>query len=404
LIKVVDQLSRKLAMKTFLDFVLTRLWANSPLPNLPLLFLISLGALFAPTELSATGSFRFEETGSLSTARKFHTATLLPDGKVLVAGGNALGVQGLVSTELYDPAAGVWTASGDMLIGRGIHTATLLSSGKMLVAGGLRDSDHSIKRTELYDPARGTWTETGSMMTSRYEHTATLLADGRVLVAGGYIEDNGFSVTASAELYDPATGVWTATADLPLKAGGHTATLLPDGSVLVAGGSNLDLGVLTSAELYNPATGLWTSTGSLTTARAGHSATLLENGMVLVAGGSTGFSGPDEYIMTAELYDPATGIWTETGDLNHGRFAHTVTLLPNGKVLVTAGAGRGNFLQPIASIEIYDPASGIWSTFGRLVTARQFHTATLLPSGDVLVAGGEDTLHVALASAERGTR
>jgi len=196
------------------------------------------------------------------------------------------------------------------------------------------------------------WTATGNMIEPRTGHTATLLADGRVLVAGG-----GGSVTlATAELYDPGTGSWTATGSM---SGGrilHTATLLPDGKVLVAGGADsigeTSVNALASAELYDPSTGSWTATGNMTQPRARHTATLLPDGKVLVVGGSGSGSGTDSLI-SAELYDPSTGSWTATGNLNEARTYHTATLLPDGKVLVAGGHGSSGPLM--ASAELYDP-------------------------------------------------
>jgi N-acetylneuraminic acid mutarotase len=157
---------------------------------------------------------------------------------------------------------------------------------------------------------------------------------------------------------------------------GHTATLLTNGKLLVAGGLDEIGNALASAELYNPATGGWTPTGSLAAARFQHTATLLANGKVLVAGGdATGIS--------AELYDPATGTWTPTGSLANPRAYDTATLLANGKVLVSGG---GN-----SSVELYDPATGAWSLNGSLTTARFGDTATLLPSGKLLVVGGNNS-------------
>jgi hypothetical protein len=183
--------------------------------------------------------------------------------------------------------------------------------------------------------------------------------------------------------------------------------LLPNGLVLVAGGANTSFNplftFLASAELYDSASGVWTNTGSLITGRQAHTATLLDDGMVLVVGGLDGQSSNGGYAITAELYNPSTGIWNETGDLVHGRAVHTAIVLSNGKVLVAGGAGFG-FFRPLASVEIYDPASGIWSDFGRLITAREGHTATLLAGGDMLVTGGDDGRHITFASAERGTR
>jgi len=166
---------------------------------------------------------------------------------------------------------------------------------------------------------------------------------------------------------------------------GHTATMLENGKVLVAGGFNRrsDPSALASAELYDPATGTWTNTGQLATGRYGHTATLLPNGMVLVAGGldSTGLPSA-----SVELYDVATGAWTATGSLINVRELHTATLLPNGKVLVVGGRGTSGVL---ATAELYDPPTGAWAAAGsHLNNAHQSHTATLLADGSVLVAAG----------------
>ena len=152
-----------------------------------------LGSALVPTLPSADAPFTFGNTGSLNTARYFHTATLLPNGKVLVAGGAGSSGNYLASAELYNPASGSWTPTGSLANARYAHTATLLPNGKVLVAGGAGTS------TELYDPASGTWAVTGNLATGRLYHTATLLPNGKVLVAGG---DNIGSL-ASAELYDP---------------------------------------------------------------------------------------------------------------------------------------------------------------------------------------------------------
>jgi hypothetical protein len=217
----------------------------------------------------------------------------------------------------------------------------------VLVAGGAGSG--FLSSAELYDPANGTWTTTGSMNTARYFHTETLLANGKVLVAGGY----GTNYLSSAELYDTASGTWTSTGSLNTARQSTTATLLPGGKVLVAGGYAYT-GDLSSAELYDPAVGTWTSTGSLNTNRSQITATLLPGGTVLVAGGVSSGVG-STYLSSAELYDPASGTWTTTGSLSDVRYHHAAMLLPNGKVLVAGGFDSTSYLS---SAELFDPGLG----------------------------------------------
>jgi N-acetylneuraminic acid mutarotase len=227
------------------------------------------------------------------------------------------------------------------------------------------------------------------MAVARDSHTATLLSSGKVLAAGGeFFNGSANQYLASAELYDPATGTWSTAGSMAATRGfGHTATLLQNGKVLVAGGGlNNGSGTqyLASAELYDPATGSWSTTGSMAAARSNHTATLLPNGKVLVAAGVNS-ANPVIILSSAELYDPATGTWSTTGSMATARKLHTATLLSNGKDLVAGGTTSGSDLT---SAELYDPATGTWSTTGSMATARKSHTATLLSNGRILVAGG----------------
>jgi len=351
--------------------------------NYAFLLLAAWAAIFSLPAQAAS----WAATGSMAAARDSHTATLLLNGKVLVAGGlnSSTGNTTLASTALYDPATGTWTA-GTMLTARRLHTATLLLNGKVLVAGGINDSGPRASAA-LYDPASGTWATTGAMATPRVGPTATLLPNGKVLVAGG--SDSLDRLIASAEVYDPATGTWTTTGGMTTGRGSHTATLLANGKVLVAGGFTPIFSLtFASAEVYDPASGTWTAIDNMTRARAGHTATRLPNGKLLVAGG---------YQASAEIYDPASGTWTATGAMAEARDSHTATLLPNGKVLV---AGGRNYPNSLASAAVYNPASGTWTATAAMAGPRSSHTATLLTNGKVLVAGGGNNTDHYLASAE----
>ena len=271
----------------------------------------------------------FERTGSMSTVRFQHTATLLPDGRVLVTGGSQYYFptaenypagqrpqnvhislppdrRALASAEVYQPTTGTWTATDAMRTARCGHTATLLSNGLILVAGGWsfprpdgNPGVEAVASAELYDPTTGRWTPTGEMRAGRGEHTATRLLSGKVLVTGGH-STSGSAPLASAEIYDPATRQWKLTGTTGIARGGATATLLPDGRVLLAGGGAANGSLLSSAELFEPKTGTWTPTGSMKFPRAGSISELLKDGRVIVAGGRPG-SMPPYRITTAEL-------------------------------------------------------------------------------------------------------
>ncbi len=317
------------------------------------------------------------------------TATLLADGTVLVAGGD--GSTGpLASAEVYEPSTGSWTATGSMIEARSQYTATLLLDGTVLVAGG-GGSSGTLTSAELFDPGSGSWTATGSMTEARSFHTATLLPDGTVLVAGGGgpvipgSHTSSFDLLASAELFDPRTGSWTATASMNEARYFHTATLLRNGTVLVIGGTT------GSAELYDPSTRTWTVTGSMTEARDIAIPTLLPDGTVLVAGGYSS-SRPLGLGMlaSAELYDPSSGTWTATGSMTEARDIHTATLLPDGMVLVVGGNLGSSVIDVPTTAELYDPSTRTWTVTGSMTEARDIAMATLLPDGTVLVAGGSE--------------
>jgi WD40 repeat protein len=323
----------------------------------------------------------FQATGAMGGERASHIATLLADGKVLVAGGTDSLGNDLATAELFDPSTGTFTATGNMISSRISFAATLLAhgpaatNGKVLVTGGTADNT-----AELFDPSTGTFAATGTPISPRLEGTATLLPSGKVLLAGGH--------SSTAELFDPATGAFAATGHMISAREECTATLLNDGTVLIVGGDggpNLDS--IITAELFDPATGTFTATGSLTEARSGHSATLLNNGKVLVTGG---INSNGDVSTTAEIFDPASGTFSAVGPMSSGHAFHTATLLDDGTVLVVGGfvfpdpPGDGSVIA-----ETFDPATLSFAPTGSLGTARYLHTATKLNNGEVLVTGGE---------------
>ena len=298
----------------------------------------------------------FVPTGSMASARFGHSATLLNNGMVLVAGGWNDSLFVLASAELYDPAKGAFTPTGSMASARFGHSATLLNNGKVLIAGGLPVPGGSgLSSAELYDPATGTFTPTGSMASARSDQTATLLNNGKVLISGGGTGNVCLDL-ASAELYDSVTGTFTPTGNMTSGRVADSATLLNNGQVLVAGGLNCQSSTgdysLASSELYDPATGTFTPTGSMTSTREGQTATLLNNGKVLVAGGQIVPSVGDYILASAELYDPSTGTFTTTASMSIGRARMSpAPLLNNGEVFVSGGQSNSGVL---ASAELYE--------------------------------------------------
>ena len=436
------------------------------MPRYVVLALFALGFIFFSQSSMAVISAAWSPTNLLANRVEFHTATLLPDGTVLVCGGidpiNYNTARPNLATnwvQIFDPNTSKWTNTTPMLAKRYSHTATLLLNGKVLVAGGIGDSAVPILSAELYDPATHIWSSAGNMNAIHVNNTATLLQDGRLLIAGGPT-NNG-----AAELYDPIAGTWTLTGSMSTNRSHHTATLLTNGTVLVTGGDDnhqFTANLLSSCEIYDPATGLWTPTSPINPPRSTHTATLLLNGKVLVAGGTQTGGGLDQF------YDPVTGNWTTNGNFGSGRTAtllpdgnvivmgsshiylvdvsgnwtepelsgsfpfrdkNTATLLANGNILLAggdpgspssqiynpaiadssgkwipsgpaplrAGGYSVNLLPdglvlvaggPSASADIYDPGSGSWVGINPLVTSRSFHTGTLLPNGKVLITGG----------------
>lgn len=332
--------------------------------------------LFHPGTSSPGEVSSWTSTGELNIGRYAHTATLLPNGKVLVAGGVGSDTcfTPTNSAELYDPDSGTWTPTGSLNTARSGHTATLLQNGLVLIAGGY-DGGY-LNSAELYDPATGTWHPTASFKTIRAQTStpsAPLLLNGKVLVVGTSDAD-GFGT----ELYDPETGTWSRTSAPSVV--GHMV-LLPNGKVLsVSDGSPWDYGPAASA-LYDPDTEKWSPQGNLNGIAFPITVTPLLNDRVLVAGLSSYDPWGFGFSSLAEIYEPTTNTWSRTGDLDTGGLdPYKATLLADGQVLVSG----------INGAELYDATTGTWSLTSQLIVPRHEHTATLLRNGQTLIAGGID--------------
>ena len=324
------------------------------------------GILLAALSANAQSPGTFTAVGNMITPRSLHTATLLPNGQVLLTGGligidivnfRVNNVTATATAELFDPLAGTFTPTGNMATARDGHTATLLPNGKVLIAGGAASR---VLSAEIYDPSTGAFTSTGNLSMNRRGHTAVLLPNGTVLIAGG-------NADGDIEIYDPSTGTFL----MGGRADSYTATLLANGKVLITG--------ILEGQLYDAATGALASTGLMTDWQTLPEAALLMNGKVLVAGDAeTDVGGPYKI---AELYDPATATFTRTGPTTTPRTYHTTTLLPDGTVLLTGGLAA-------SSAELYDPIAGAFAWAGDMSAIRFAHTATLLNDGRVFIAGG----------------
>jgi len=279
--------------------------------------------------------------------------------------------------------------STPMLQPRSGHTATLLPDGRVLIAGGMRRNQDFYRSAELYDPATHSFRPTGDMTIVRVGHTATLLRSGKVLIAGGWI---GHGCTDSAELYDPASGKFAAISSMKARRGDGVATMLPSGDVLITGGADhISPGGTTSAELFHASTLTFEAVGPMREARVSHTATLLNDGRVLIVGGRG-----DKVTASAELFDPQTKQFTLSGNLATARYKHTAGLLPDGRVLIAGGSDERDWQGTLSSAEIYDPHTGKFAPASSLHDSRFKlpDAAVQLDSGQLLIAGGSKEVEI----------
>lgn len=365
----------------------------------------SFGTTHATINIAVLDPHRgaFSSVNNLKVARSGHSTTLLPNGDLLLVGGVGDGGNPwpLNSAELYDSASGNFTLTGSLATARTSHTATLLPNGKVLIAGGVTgiSSPTILSSAELYDPASGTFSPAGSLNVARAAHTATLMTDGKVLIVGGvYNASTGAVPIASTEVYDPNTNSFSLVGSLVTPRYFHTATLLTDGEVFVVGGEGPDGNSLASTETYNPNNRSFSTTGSMNSARSGHSSTLLPNGKVLIAGGLGDF---DHHfaLSSTEIYDPASMLFSEGANLSEAKYSHTALLLQTGFVIIIGGVNNTSAIAS-STTELYIPELDVFTYTGHLITGRYSGSSTLLPDGRVLVTGGIDGGDATLSTVE----
>mgnify|MGYP001358622241 CR=1 FL=1 len=352
--------------------------------------------------LAACGGDDDQNTGPLQLPRYEHTATLLQDGNVLLAGGLDINGVGIGNGELYNPSTDSWSLTGMMSAARGNYDTTLLPDGRVLAVAGKSSELGNIGSTEAYNPATNQWNWLAADGLTRNAHQVTLLPNGLVMISGGLLihKRGTFSAyktiatdkieTTSVQHFDMVTGKTTEATPLTHARKEHRSLLLADGRVLIIGGlvnetvdgPNIDS--LNSTEIYDHASDSWSLGAVMTQGRGLHTATTLPDGKILVTGGLNTARQP---LNSAELYDQTTDSWAPVGSMSQARDGHTATLLSDARVLVVGGNGTSAGLS-LTSAEIYDPSSNSWSSARNMLDGRSHHTTVQLNDGRVLVAGG----------------
>lgn len=396
------QLLTATGLSTFIDQLSNRL-------------VVQTGASNTATTLSA----RLGDGQATPSGRALSVAVPIAGSEgefILVGGGtgNILGATGLRSTEIFSSRTLSIRPGPNMIAPRALNTCTPLKDGRILVAGGVDNMGDPVDTAEIYDPKTNSFANTGKMTVARAGHAAALLNDGRVLVVAGSKELSDVAkvingLLKSAEIYDPATGTWSATSSISESVLAPALTTLANGQVLVSGGARITRGLFNlpvsvdtvkNCELFDPSTGNWTSTGNMVNHRGVHSLNtiLLSDGRVLVTGGievgiglippPTTFSGA-KATAACEVYNPGTGTWASLPMMPVTRSGHTVEQLGSGDVLIAGGAS-GSLDQAVStnSVQVFRPSSNSFTTSFQLGAARATHCSALLPDGTVVLFGG----------------
>jgi hypothetical protein len=339
----------------------------------------ALYILVAPNRGSPRGTGHLIQIGTMHEMRASHTATVLQDGLVLIAGGFKKGPDGQSqiysrTAELFDPKTRSFSKTRDMSIGRAGHTATLLSDGRVLIAGGFGDKGMT-ESAEVYDPTTKTFVLVGPMSSARGGFTATLLQNGDVLVAGGGDRE----ATSSAELFQASTNRFSRTGMMVVPRLGHTATLLLNGKVLIAGGASRQT-VYASTEFYDPGTGQFSTAGTMNEPRYKHAAILLKDGHTLILGGSDNRDWQGKY-RSAEIYDARANKFTAIPDMVSERFKFpaSVVQMSTGSILICGGS---------KTVEIFDFFTKRFEPTAQLDQAYFYGTASCLGNHSILILGG----------------
>lgn len=364
---------------------------STELPPITQVVTVEVTRVIAPTSHAQVKKMVAQGV-ELPIPRSQHTATQLEDGRILLVGGSKAPDDFLAEVDIFKPTSGRIQSATPLHTGRHGHSATLLEDGRVLIVGGYNARDSWLIDAEIYDPTSDTWTVTFPPSPHGVGHTATRMSDGRVLVVGGCI---GSGVcTERVEIFDPSNDSWQDAASLPSDRASHAAVMLQDGRVLIiGGGSAAGIPLGGDAMIYDPIADAWAATAPMITPRLFTQCILLRNGRVLVAGG-TELSDPTNETMAigTEMFDPDSMTWIAAADINQPRYGHSLVMLKNGKVLAIGGTQSYSSMDQNSyrrQIEMYNAATNTWTVIGELPYPRVYSTATLLPNGDVWMAGGQ---------------